>query len=108
MMYLPGLRRADGHVRRHAAGAQDARPAPAGSSLKVLSKCCFQISSPVFGVERVDVVGNAGLDDQLAAGRFFVVQPPDHQRLEQRVHLPRLVIELRLPEQLASPGRSPW
>ena len=72
---------------------------PVAGGVQVLSKCFFQITLAVFDVDRVDVVGDAG-SMAICFGPAAVLTLSDDQRRKQRVHLPRLVIELDLPEQL--------
>ena len=97
MVYLPGAARGPMVTCcRHAAGTQNAAAAcrPVARLIQVLSKCFFQMSSPVSASMRVDVVGNAGLRSRSASGRCFVFTLADDQRLEQRMHLARLLSSL--------------
>src|SRR5688572_25238888 len=89
----------DCHVGRHASGTQDARAASRRRVLIAALELAFPNDLAAGCVDGVDVVGNTGLDDKLP-GAVFRLDAADDERLQEVVHLPRLIIELDFPEEL--------
>ena len=71
---------------------------PLAGGVQVLTKCFFQSSFPVSDVDARKMLSETPVSIAICFGPAGVFTRSDDQRRKQRVHLPRLIVELDLPQ----------